>query len=305
MALSQGGKIQAADYNSIRTNFMGILSTGSGTAGYNATPLSSSVPVGQKVKEADWDNLRRDIQRLATHQGTSITSLTNVGTSDKVSVGVANQYNSVYTTLYNNRLNIAAGQYSDESLTTSTRTANWNGSLNHAFNLNFGSYNAARGFFNAGGQIRIQPSFSRSSNTTINLDWDSLINNVPTLVFNYTETRANSTSGTLISSTGFFDLTSAWVQLYTRTGGIVSGASGYTANDYTVRVRGDSATPSIVYFECQFNDDKGFIDPLWPQGDEPATGTTTNTVRMYRPTETTSNAGIVCPAPSVSVTSNL
>jgi len=305
MALNQGGKIQASDYNGIRANFMNILSTGSGDYGYNATPLSSAVPVGKKVQEADWDNLRRDIQRLATHQGTAITSLTDVGTSNKVSVGVANQYNGVYTTLYNNRLNIAAGQYSDEALTTSTRTVDWNGTIRHSFQIQFASYNAARGFFNAGGQVRIKPAFSRANNNTINLDWDSLINGVPTLVFNYTETRADSTSGTLLSSTGFYDLTSGWVQLYTRTGGIVSGASGYTANDYTVYVRGDSATPYIIYFQCDFNDDKSYRDPLWTQGDEPVQGTVTNTARMYRPTETSTNAGIALSAPSVAVTVNL
>ncbi len=305
MTLSQGGKIQASDYNGIRGNFMNILSTGSGDYGYNVSPLSSSVPVGQKVREADWDNLRRDIQRIATHQGTAITSLTDVGTSNKVSVAVANQYNGVYTTLFNNRLNLAAGQYSDEALTTSTRTADWNGTIRHSFYLQFASYNAARGFFNAGGQIRIDPSFSRANNNTINLDWDSLINGVPTLVFNYTETRANSTSGTLLSNTGFYDLTASWVQLYTRTGGIVSGASGYTANDYTVYVRGDSSTPSIIYFQCDFNDDKSYRDALWTQGDEPVQGTVTNTVRMYRPSETSANAGIALSGPSVGVTSNL
>ena len=131
-------KIVSADYNSVRNSMLALLGTGSGDQGYGQTPLSSAVSAGQKVREAQWDLLRQDIQRIAAHQGSSIV-LSDVTTSTKVVTSVATQYQSAITnTLVPNRFNLAAGQFSDEALTSSTRTANWNGVIVHEFNLNFG-----------------------------------------------------------------------------------------------------------------------------------------------------------------------
>lgn len=301
MTVGAGNKISAADYNNVRNNFLNILGTGSGNAGYGQTPNSPAVASGVKVKDADWDNLRLDIQRIAAHQGTSISALPDVARGGKVTSAPLVSYSNVYTTLYNNRLNIAAGEYSDELMTSSTRTAGWNGTISHYFNINFGSYDNARYFFNSGGNIRIKPTYTKDSGTPLNNDWEALISGVPTLVFNYAQTSSNAVGGTQISPIGFYSLSTGSTQIYTRTGGLVSGAATYVVNDYTVRVYGNAASPSIIYFECEFKDDKFRPDPLWPQGDENVTGTVVNTVRMFRPT----GSNVAVAVPSTSVTVNL
>jgi hypothetical protein len=305
MTVGAGNKVSAADYNNVRNTFLNILGTGSGNAGYGQTPNSSAVGSGVKVKESDWDKLRRDIQRIATHQGTSIIALPDVPLGGKITSAPLVTYSTVYTTLFNNRFNIAVGQYSDELMTESTRTAGWNGTISHYFNINFGSYDNARYFFNSGGNIRIRPTYTKDSATTLNNDWESLISGVPTLVFNYQQTSSNAVGGTQLSPIGFYSLPTGATQIYTRTGGLISGAATYAVNDYTVRVYGNAASPSIIYFECEFKDDKTRPDPLWPQGDENVTGTVRNTVRMFRPTETSTGDSVVIPVPSTSVTANL
>lgn len=304
MTTGAGNKVSAADYNSVRTNFLGILGTGSGNAGYGQTPFSTARTGNlstDKVRDADWDNLRLDIQRIAAHQGTSIISLTDVARGSKVTSAPLVQYQTVYTTLYNNRLNIAVGQYSDEAMTSSSRSAGWNATISHYFNINFGSYNNARYFFNAGGNIRIRPTYTKDVSTTLNNDWEQLISGVPWLVMNYQQTASNAVGGTLISSTGFYNMPTTNTQIYTRTGGLISGAATYAVNDYTVRVRGNAAQPSIIYFECEFKDDKTYPDALFPAGDENVTGTVTNSVRMFRP----SGSNVNITAPTTTTTTNL
>lgn len=328
---SQTDKIRRVEYNNLYNSMIAVLGTGSAATGYGQTPnsLVSSVAAGDRVTRAHWANLRIDLLRIAGHQGisedsnwtsgttTSIPLLPSITSTTKISANVVNKFSDAATVLSNssNIYRLAAGQYSDESLSpniTSTRTSNWNGTISHYFRLDFGSSNNARYFFNAGGRVRINPSFSPSSGTSINTDWLVLIGNnttsypgVGTISFGYTNTTAITltSSEAEVSAIGFYDLNSSPTQIYTRSGG--SQNSFYSVNDYTVRVycnvsNNSSGTASIVYFECEFKDDKSYRDPLWTQGDEPVTGTVTNSVTIRRPSG--SNVNVTAPTPTNTVT---
>lgn len=321
---TQGAKILRAEYNNLYNTMIGVLGSGTSDRGYGQSPnaIVTSVASGDKITRAHWANLRLDLLRIAGHQGlsenvawtsgtlTSIPALPTVTATTRISANVVNQFTSAATVLSDatNVFRLAAGQYSDESLITSTRTASWNGTIRHYFTCNFGSANNSRYFFNAGGTIRINPSFAPSSGTSINNDWLVLVGNntnanpgVGTLCFGHTNTtRFTLTSSEAeISSIGFYDLTNSATQIYTRSGG--SQNSFYAVNDYTVRVysnvaNNSSGTASIVYFECEFKDDKSFRDPLFTAGDESVTGTTTNTVTIRRPSGT--NVNVTGPTPT-------
>lgn len=279
-------KIVSADYNNVRNSMLALLGTGSGDQGYGQTPLSSAVSASQKVREQQWDLLRQDIQRIADHQGSSVT-LSDVTTSTKIRTSIATQYqNAITNTLVPNRFNLAAGQFSDEALTSSSRSTAWNTVIVHEFNINFGSQNNARFFFNAGGTIRITPTFTKSVTDPINNDWETLISGVGTLSMNYTTFTG--------SSIGYYDLTTSLQQVYTRTGG--SQRATYAVNDYTV-FASRSAGSDIVFFRCEFRDDKGAN----PNFDESVQGTVANTVRMFRP----SGSNVNVSAPSATTTTNL
>jgi len=315
---SQGSKAYAVEYNNLYNAVNYVLGPSSGQYGYgqSLTAITTSVAAGERITRAHWANLRVDLLRIATHQGlsengswasgntTSIPALPTVTSTTKISANLINSYvNAINVmTLSSNVYKLAVGQYSDEALTSSTRTADWNGTIRHYFYVNFGSAENARYFFNSGGTIRITPTFSRSTNTSINYDWETLINGVGTISFGYTNTTV---SGTEVSSLGFYDLNNSVAQqIYTRSGG--SQNAFYQVNDYTVRAYCNAANNSsggatIVYFECEFKDDKGYRDPLWPQGDEPATGTVVNTIRMFRP----SGTNVAVSAPGATNTTTL
>ena len=319
---SQGSKAYAAEYNSLYNSVNYVLGSGSGAYGYGQTlnSITTSVTSSDRITRAHWANLRLDLLRIAGHQGlaengtwtvgttSSIPTLPTVTSTTRISANIVNSFNNAISvlTLSTNAYKLAVGQYSDELLTSSTRSTSWNGSINHYFTLNFGSADNARYFFNAGGSVRITPSMVLPNPNTgvgasINQDWYNLISGVGTIVFGYTDTTI---SGTQVSSIGFYDLTSTPTQIYTRTGGTQNAT--YAVNDYTVLVYCDvlnnsGGTATSVTFRCQFNDDKGYVDPLWPSGDEPITGSVTNSARMYRP----SGANVAVTAPAVTVTSNL
>lgn len=321
---TQGAKVLREEYNNLYNLMIGVLGNGSSDRGYGQAPNSvvGSVAAGDKITRAHWANLRIDLLRIAGHQGlsenvswtsgnlTSIPPLPTVTATTKISANVVNQFSNAATVLSDasNVFKLAVGQYSDESLISSTRTASWNGTIRHYFTCNFTTANNARYFFNSGGRIRINPSFSPSSSTSINNDWLVLVGNntttnpgVGTLSFGHTNTTrfTLTSSESETSSIGFYDLTNSPTQIYTRSGG--SQNSFYAVNDYTVRVycnaaNNSSGTASIVYFECEFKDDKSFRDPLFPQGDESVTGTVINNVTIRRPSGT--NVSVAGPATS-------
>jgi hypothetical protein len=312
-----GSKVTRSDYNSFYTSVSNVLGPGSGQYGYGQTLIATTTSVGTstKITQAHWANLRLDVLRIAAHQGlsenaswsvgntTSIPVLPSITTSKKVSADVVNKLVNAINVLNltSNVYKLAAGQYADELLSQSIRTTQWNSTISHYYRINFGSSANARYFFNAGGSIRITPSFIKSSSTTINNDWENLINGVGTLVFNYNNTTINNSE---VSSIGFYELNTTPTQIYTRTGG--SQNATYAVNDYTIRVYCNVANNSnggatSVTFECEFKDDKTYPNPSWPPGDEFVTGTVYNTARMYRP----SGSNVAVTAPSVTILSNL
>jgi len=328
---SQGDLIRAIQYNTLLSSISNILGTGSQQRGYGQILSGSpaSVSPGVKITRAQWANLRIDLLRIAGHQGlienstwttgtiTSIPTLPTVTSTTRISANTVNKFTDAITSLSDasNVFKLAVGQFSDEAFVptiTSIRTASWNGTIRHYFQLNYGSADNARYFFNAGGKIRITPNFSPSISNPINNDWLTLVGNnttlnpgVGTLVFGHTNTTrfTISSSETEISSIGFYDLTNSATQIFTRSGGTQN--SFYAVNDYTVRVYCNVANnsfggASIVYFECEFKDDKEVRDPLFPAGDESVQGTITNTVIMRRPSG--SNVNIVAPAATNTIT---
>ena len=306
-----GSKILAGDYNEIYNLVNETLGIGSGLSGYGQVLNASTLTPTTKIRKSQWDLLRQDILRIAAHQGlsenpswtagitTSIPTLTLVSTTTKLTAGITSSYLNAINVLRlpANRFNLAFGQYSDELLISSSRSTSWNRTIRHFFTIDFGTAENARYFFNAGGTIRINPSFVKTVADTINNDWDNLINGVGTLIFGYDDTKINTSQ---VSSIGFYDLTNTATQIYTRTGGTQN--SLYAVNDYTVRLycntsNNSNGTARYIYVECEFKDDK----TVNPNIDENVQGTVTNNVRMYRP----SGSNVSINAPTATATVNL
>ena len=217
---------------------------------------------------------------------------------DEIKADHLNVFDSSLTLLANNRFNLGVGQYSDESLTTSSRTTAWKLTVRHFFTIDFGSANAARYFFNAGGSIRMTASRVDTPVVTKDTDWSNMLAAMGTIIFNHAGVTSSNSTGTE-STIGFYNLTSVDQPVYSK-----SGSGTYQSNDYTITMSCDlpngvtsnsQGQTSKIYVKIYFRDDAA--RPY----DDNVTGTLTSEVRMYRP----SGVNVSVTAPTATTTTSL
>lgn len=319
MTISQGGIIQATDYNTLRSTVSNLLgTTGSGDYGYGQTVTADTAVIADSTivsaattTTKQWVALYNDMKKIADHQGgtstTAINSLTTAYTNN-IKSGSIIQYSDInlisttLTTLVNNRLNIVAGQYSDENLLdsvgaviTSTRSTQWGApnktTVQHSFRVTFASANDARYFFNAGGQIRFSASRTGGTSTTQNNDWSNLLTAMGTIAFGQASVTASSGN----TQYGFKDITSGTL-VYSKGGYNATGGASYSNNDYNITA---TKNDEVLSFNIYFNDDaKNQTNQTWGLYDY-VDGTLTSTIQIRRPTG--SNVTISAPVGSNTV----
>lgn len=294
--MAVGDLITATRYNNVQSRINTIMGTGSGDNGYGQTLVSSQKAVGAVISATDANNLRADMIRARQHQtgNDESASYPTYANTDTITEAAAANFEAQMSTIEANKFALAENQASVTAGDSSTRTTSWTASLTHGVTIDFGSANAARAFFNSGGEIRTRATISGGSGA-IFTDWASMLTNMGTIKLNYTSTTATgSGTGTAI---GFYDLTNVNQQIFTKTG---SGV--YSANDYTVFARCDvssnaSGTARYIYLTIQFNDDKG---PN-PNFDEAVTGTLVSIVEVYK----ASGSNVSVPTPTFTNTSSI
>lgn len=297
-----GDIISAANYNALQSRINTVMGTGSGSTGYGQSLISSQVSVGGTVTLAHVLNLRSDMIKARRHQVlsgsdtelASETTLFPVYTSvDTIDWADITNFQTRMTEIETDKLVIGGNQGDVGTAISSARTAAWTSTITHQVTVDFGSANAARYFFNSGGELRTYATISGYSGS-IGTDWNTILTNMGTIKMNYTQTTSTGT-GTG-SNIGFYDLTSTDQQIFTKTG------TAYAVNDYTVYARCDvannsSGTARYVYLTIKFNDDKG---PN-PTFDESPGGTTTSYVNSFRAT----GSNVAVSEPTLTTTANL
>jgi len=299
MTYATGGLIQAADYNTlVGTNpnttsgtLNTVWSTGGTTAGYGQTAVPT-VAVAQTVGATEWANLTGKTSNSASHQGTTITSVTTPAVGATVTYLSAIPTN--LTTIYNSRLNAAT-----QGATTANSAvygSTWSAALTFTHTVSFANGDAARYFFNSGGQLKITCSHA---NTTagINLLFNQLCSNVGTVVQSAPSSGAVTISGTsyngitkiggggnsptVSTNSGYYAMTTSNATVFTQTAS--TGPSGYLSTFIRVLAKSNGTQGS--------NGDTGSVITLYtiwdevPDGLVVGTGSTT-TVTAQAP-ETT------------------
>ena len=299
MTYATGGLIQAADYNTLGgTNpkttsgtLNTVWSTGGTTAGYGQTAVPT-VAVAQTVGATEWANLTGKTSNSASHQGTTITSVTTPAVGATVTYLSAIPTN--LTTIYNSRLNAAT-----QGATTANSAvygSTWSAALTFTHTVSFANGDAARYFFNSGGQLKITCSHA---NTTagINLLFNQLCSNVGTVVQSAPSSGAVTISGTsyngitkiggggnaptVSTNSGYYAMTTSNATVFTQTAS--TGPSGYLSTFIRVLAKSNGTQGS--------NGDTGSVITLYtiwdevPDGLVVGTGSTT-TVTAQAP-ETT------------------
>lgn len=293
-----GSRVRAADYNAIQGKIALVLGNGTGNYGYGQGLTSSQVAVGDLIRAVQWNQLRTDLLKARQHQtGVDETSnLTLASTSSIISEALRAQYDNMADTVTANRLAVASNQGTLENVVSPySRTSAWNGTLTHTCTITFASYDAARHFFNAGGNFQISASRTGGNSGSKNNTWTLMLSQMGTITMNYTTTVCGDPSSTATTyPIGFYSLTNSNQLIFRKS----APAGAYAENDYFIyaRLDGSSVVFSIV-FEDEDAGDLNNPSPGFPPGpvqDEDVDGTLTSTIQMFRP----SGSNVSVPAPS-------
>ena len=315
MSYAQFGLIQATDYNNLvggnpvttSGKLNTVWATGGTTAGYGQTALAN-VAVGGTVTASDWANLVNKTANSASHQGTSITAVTAPASGGTITYLSAIPTN--LTTIYNSRLN-AASQGSTTANSVST-VSTWADKATWTHTVTFASGDAARYFFNAGGQLKI--TCSHPTGTGINLLLNNLASNIGTVALSSPTSGAVTIAGTsyngvtkvggggnaptISTNTGYYALTTANASIFTQTAS--TGPSGYLSTNINITVKSNGTQGT--------NGDTGSIITIYTTWDEIPNGlvvstgsTTTVTAQAPETTYLANSWGAITVAGSVAV----
>ena len=328
-----GDVVGTADYDNMVANLsrqlstpaditIGTYSAGS-TYGYNQSALSLDAATGETISASNssqgYKNLQDEAQALATFLGQSLYSSSSTDKSSGDSITASDWSNLMEDTktLFDARLSIPSGSLTTDASGTTSRTSAWGSSgtpeVTHEFTHSFSSEAHCRGFFNAGGEVLF--TASRSGGTsgsgagTIgsqNANWTSLLSAMGTLTFNLNNLTSSGSTGTSAGK-GFYELTTSYVQMYSK-----YGSGSYASNYYKIEAKVNSTTnPTVVSFKVTMRDDHALGDGVGADGIDgnaddsvgyvdSVDGTVTSTVQTKR-----ANNGVVVAAPSYTAVSNL
>ena len=232
MTYSIGGLIQATDYNGFASTTAGGNINAVWNTAYGQTALST-VSAAATVTATQWATLNNTLTSVGNHQGTSLTSRTSPVAGN--TIAVLSNFGTDCTSVNTNKLNAAAqgSQYtawtgtSSKTSATGSGAAAWTITFTHT--VTFANANSATYFFNAGGTIKIE--FSKTSTgTDSDADWNNLANTICGDVFLSSDgasktiagvsrtgtsvTGGSGTPGTLLTGTGWNQLTGSPVVIY-------------------------------------------------------------------------------------------
>lgn len=299
MSYAQYGSIEAADFNTLvggdpvtaSGKLNTVWATGGTNAGYGQTAVAN-VAAGNTVLAANWASLVNNTANSASHQGTTITGVTAPSSGGTITYLSAIPSN--LTTIYSSRLN-AATQGSTTS-NTATFASTWSSAVTFTHTVTFASGDAARYFFNAGGQLKV--TCAHANNTAgINLLLNNLASNVGTVVLSsptsgaitiastsyngITKIGGGGNAPTISTNSGYFALTTSNANVFFQTAS--TGPAGYLSTNINVFIKSNGTQGS--------NGDAGSVITIYTVWDEIpnglVVGTGSATTVTITPPETT------------------
>ena len=176
MAYTSGDTILDDHYNAFATSVNAIWGSGSGDSGYGQSSTVSSVSAGGTVQASQWTTLLSRCSSMASHQGSSITSISNPSAGTTISAFTALSGN--ISTVTSNRLNVSSR--AGNVTTNCSTTTNLTGTIEQRGTWAWGSTDQARYFFNTGGRISVSWDLSGYTSDTKAERWNTLASNCGT-----------------------------------------------------------------------------------------------------------------------------
>ncbi len=253
MSYAQFGTIQASDFNTLvggnptttANTLNAVWATGGSAAGYGQTAIAN-VAAGQSVAAtSQWASLVTSTANSATHQGSSITAVTAPVAGGTITYLSAIPTN--LTTIYTNRLNAAT--QGTTGVTSANRATTWTNNITANLTATFANGDAARYFFNAGGQLKL--TFSHPTGTTIDNSLNALATACGTIVLSaptsgtitvastsyngVTKIGGSGTVNAISTNSGYYAWTTANVQAFKQL--VASAPVGYTNTNININVK--------------------------------------------------------------------
>jgi hypothetical protein len=253
--------ISASRYNELQGRIAGLLGVGNRDKGYNQVVDSTSQPPETEVAASHMNTLYTDFEKVYVHiNGTTPTTIETVTVDDEITEALYAAYETLITTLENDRFLIDASQASAESAGVNSikngAASPWGGTatpqqINHTIDVGFASANERRCFFNAGGQIRFNASIDITSvggaDLAKNQAWETMLDNSGQVQFGRAAT-ATTGSGTAYTI-GNEDLTSTYQKIYLKEG---DPSGTYAENNWYVEAKNkddSTITFNIVFWD--------------------------------------------------------
>ena len=286
MSYAQYGTVQALDFNTLvggnpitsSGTLNAVWATGGTTAGYGQTAVAITSAGNTIASNQQWANLVTYTASSASHQGTAITAVTAPVSGGTIAYLSAIPTN--LTTIYNSRLNAAT--QGATTANTATYGSTWTTAITFTHTVTFANGDAARYFFNSGGQLKV--TCSHANNTAgINLLLNNLASNVGTVALSsptsgtvtisgvsyngVTKVGGGGNSPTISANTGYYALTTGNATIFTQTAS--TGPAGYLATFIRMIAKSNGTQGA--------NGDAGSIITIYTVWDEVPDGLTAGT----------------------------
>jgi len=208
MTYASGSIVYASDYynlvgydpTTISNKLNAVWGTGSGKYGYGQAPIGfttslsgqlvPNLATGTTVSATDWNTMISTITKCAVLQGTTIPSMYSPVSGSVVTFDplVVNNLQRIYSNVLNN-----ASQGTSTTVTTSNATQ-WRNSILFTHTITFATGDAARYFFNMGGQFAI--TFSATTGPQSNIIFNQLATECGTIVISAGSVETITVAGT-------------------------------------------------------------------------------------------------------------
>ena len=303
MTYTAGQVIQATDYNTFVqggaspndavANVNTIWGTGTLDAGWGQSSPVSTVSTGSTVTATQWSTLFSRFTTIASQTNTTVTAITNPTAGD--TIAVKSNFSTNLSSCFTNRNNATAVGSTITSGGVATYSNTWLNSLTSVHTITFASANAARYFFNAGGIITWSGARSGGSSNSKNTGWTALLTACGTINTttgtstqviagtSYTGTTKTGGSGsptTLLTGTGFYDLTTSNQEVFKQ----FDSTYLYTTDYVSINIKADAAAGSatVITITVLYQNATSGVDGNF----EPVDGTTTSTITAVQPSST-------------------
>ena len=266
MTYSSGTLIQATDYNNLAwggtqgtytaspTNIAYVMGVGSGAIGYGqAITAINTVAAAGSVTAVQWSGMLTLLNQATAHQSGTAAITSNYTTGQKITY-FANVATAVTT------INTNAALYAAQGATTTG--ANFDVTISSTTGINvtydrfvtFASANAARYFFNAGGQLNLRLTALNATDSGTENSFGRLVTGLGGINLKNTVNSGRTGSGiTLNTNNTAFGYRNNVYGVTTVLVGVTDTTASYTASTASIGVYTNDATTTNGSVGAQVN----------------------------------------------------